>query len=198
MFISVIEEIFGHYQLSSQCLQVQPVMCWHPPVLLYWIGVYSVNSSKTIRLFLQSWTPSSYFSNLTGSFVTNCRISPIIGSYISQIFHDMWRMRCSAGWLSVFSFGRLLGNVSAQLVTVGSINVCLQRHPSINLSISKIRMPDSKVRPSTSPNIIPNPPMRTECAKMKSLSRESFRQGIITPSESSIFELKNFDQSLWL
>ena len=29
---AVIGEIFGHNQLRSECLQVQPVTCWHPPV----------------------------------------------------------------------------------------------------------------------------------------------------------------------
>ena len=29
-------------------------------------------------IFLQSWTSSAYFSNSTGSFVTNCRFSPNI------------------------------------------------------------------------------------------------------------------------
>ena len=37
-----------HNRLRSQCLQVQPVTCWHPPVFLYWIGIYSINPSKTI------------------------------------------------------------------------------------------------------------------------------------------------------
>ena len=29
-------------------------------------------------IFLQSWTSTGYFSNSTGSFVTNCRFSPIV------------------------------------------------------------------------------------------------------------------------
>jgi hypothetical protein len=40
---------FGQNQrLRSSCLQVQPVTCWQPPAFLYWIGVYSINSSKII------------------------------------------------------------------------------------------------------------------------------------------------------
>ena len=35
---AVIGEIFGHNRLRSQCLQVQPVTCSHPPVFLYIIG----------------------------------------------------------------------------------------------------------------------------------------------------------------
>jgi hypothetical protein len=31
--VAVIPEIFGHNWLRSECLQVQPVTCWHPSVL---------------------------------------------------------------------------------------------------------------------------------------------------------------------
>ena len=35
-FGPVFGEIFGHHRLrSSECLQVQVVTCWHPPVFLY-------------------------------------------------------------------------------------------------------------------------------------------------------------------
>ena len=34
-------------------------------------------------IFLQSWTSTVVFSNSTGSFVTNCRFSPIIGPLVS-------------------------------------------------------------------------------------------------------------------
>ena len=30
---AMIREVFGHDRLRSWCLQVQPVTCWHPPVL---------------------------------------------------------------------------------------------------------------------------------------------------------------------
>ena len=36
------------------------------------------NSLKWLVIFLQSWTSTSYFSNSTGSSVTNCRFFPII------------------------------------------------------------------------------------------------------------------------
>ena len=75
----MIGEIFGHNQLRSYCLHVQPVTCWHPPVFLHQIGAYSINSSKMIGNFLQSWTSTGYFSNSTGSSVTKHRFSPIIG-----------------------------------------------------------------------------------------------------------------------
>ena len=75
----MIGEIFGHNQLRSYCLDVQPVTCWHPPVFLYQIGAYSINSSKIIGNFLQSWTSTGYFSNSTGSSVTKHRFSPIMG-----------------------------------------------------------------------------------------------------------------------
>ena len=58
-------------------LQVQPVTCWHPPVFIYWIGVYTINSSKWSVNFLQSWSSPSYFSNSNGSSVSNCRFSLI-------------------------------------------------------------------------------------------------------------------------
>ena len=48
---SVIEDIFGHNQFRSYCLQVQPVTCWHPPVFLHQIGVYSIYSSKMMGNF---------------------------------------------------------------------------------------------------------------------------------------------------
>ena len=35
---------------------------------------------KWLVIFLQSWTSTGYFSNSTGSFVTNCRFSPIIAA----------------------------------------------------------------------------------------------------------------------
>ena len=49
---AVIGKIFWHNnQLRSVCLQVRPVTCRHPPVLVYKIGVYSMNSSKMIADF---------------------------------------------------------------------------------------------------------------------------------------------------
>ena len=39
--------------------------------------------------FLQSWTSTGYFSNSTGSFVTNCRFSPIIGVKCQAIHRDL-------------------------------------------------------------------------------------------------------------
>ena len=47
----VIGEISGHTRLRSECLQVEPVACSHPPVFVYWIGVYSIHSSKMIGKF---------------------------------------------------------------------------------------------------------------------------------------------------
>ena len=41
--------------------------------------MYSINSSKMVVIFLQSWTSAGSLSNSTGSFVTNYRFSPIIG-----------------------------------------------------------------------------------------------------------------------
>ena len=35
---------------------------------------------KWLVIFLQSWTSTGYISNSTGSSVTNCRFSPIIGA----------------------------------------------------------------------------------------------------------------------
>ena len=54
-YIPVIGEIFGHNQLRSKCLQVQPVTCSHPPVFLYKFGVYSINSSKMTGNFPAVW-----------------------------------------------------------------------------------------------------------------------------------------------
>jgi hypothetical protein len=51
------------------------------------LGVYSsINSSKVIGNFLQSWTSTGYFSNWTGSSETNCRFSPIIVWQVSMTF----------------------------------------------------------------------------------------------------------------
>ena len=41
-----------HHRLRSKGSQVQPVACRHPLVFLYYIGVYSIYSSKMIRNFL--------------------------------------------------------------------------------------------------------------------------------------------------
>jgi hypothetical protein len=54
---------------------------------------------KWLVIFLQSWTSTGYFSNSTGSFVTNCRFSPIIGLGFDGLLADtqlhlterMWR-----------------------------------------------------------------------------------------------------------
>ena len=53
-------------------------------------------------IFLQSWTSTAYFSNSTGSSVTNCRFSPIIGSdgleLIDSIFtYDTIHELCCKG-----------------------------------------------------------------------------------------------------
>ena len=45
--------ILRHDWSRSPCTQVQPVTCWHLSVFLYWIGVYSINSSKMISKFLE-------------------------------------------------------------------------------------------------------------------------------------------------
>ena len=53
--------------------------CWRPPVLLYKIGVYPKDSSNMIGNFpavLMNF--NRLFLKLNGSFVTNCRFSPII------------------------------------------------------------------------------------------------------------------------
>ena len=34
--------------MLCSCLQVQPIICWHPSVFRYSFGAYSINSSKTI------------------------------------------------------------------------------------------------------------------------------------------------------
>ena len=53
-----------------ECLQVQPVTCWHPSVFLCWFLVYSIDSSQMID---NSPSGSLEISNSTGSFVINCR-----------------------------------------------------------------------------------------------------------------------------
>ena len=50
-FNPMIGEIFGHSQLRSWSLRVQPVTFWHPSVFLYEIGVYSIDSSQIIGDF---------------------------------------------------------------------------------------------------------------------------------------------------
>ena len=40
-------EVFGHH---NWCLQLQLVRFWHPPLFLYWFVVYSIDSSRMIRV----------------------------------------------------------------------------------------------------------------------------------------------------
>ena len=53
-------------------LQVQPVTCWHPPVFLYKIGIYSIDSSKMIGNFLAVLNFNQLFFKLN-RFICNKR-----------------------------------------------------------------------------------------------------------------------------
>jgi hypothetical protein len=67
----VVGETFGHNRLRSECLQVQPVTCSHPPVFLYKLGYILVHMPlKWLVTFLQFWISTGYFSYSTG-FICN-------------------------------------------------------------------------------------------------------------------------------
>ena len=81
----------GSHQWSGRFLGIiggDPSICksnrLHVGILrfcLYKLGYILWIPLKWSVLFLQFWTSTGYFSNSTGSFVTNCRFSPIIGSH---------------------------------------------------------------------------------------------------------------------
>jgi hypothetical protein len=54
---------------------------------------------KRLVIFLQSWTSTGYFSNPTGSFVTNCLFSPIIvrGELVFSVMTAGWFCEKSGG-----------------------------------------------------------------------------------------------------
>ena len=61
--------------LKSNRLHVQILSC-----SLIKLGIlYRQSPLNWSVIFLQSWTSAGYFSHSTGSSVTNCRFSPIIG-----------------------------------------------------------------------------------------------------------------------
>ena len=74
---SVLEEqwsgrFFGHNRLRSKCLQDYRL---HVDILQFSfikLGYILQSPLKWSVIFLQSWTPTSYFSISTGSSVTNC------------------------------------------------------------------------------------------------------------------------------
>ena len=74
----VIREIFGHNRLRSECLQVQPVTCWHPLFFFTKLGYILKIPLKWSVIVLQSWTSTGYLSNSTGSFETNYWFSLLI------------------------------------------------------------------------------------------------------------------------
>ena len=58
------------------------------PFLNWGIKLYFINSSKTwSAIFLQFPASTGYFSNSTGSSLTNCRFSPIIAGQYSLCRH---------------------------------------------------------------------------------------------------------------
>ena len=52
--------------------------CRHPPVILFKLGYMVEIPLKWSIIFLQSPTSTGYFSNSTGSSVTDCRFSQVI------------------------------------------------------------------------------------------------------------------------
>ena len=95
----------GQFQWSQRLLGIttgwDPSVCTsnrlHVDILRFsfiWLGYILQIPPKWPVTFLQSWTSTVYFSNYTGSSVTNCRFSTIIGSVL--LVHcwpaDEWEM----------------------------------------------------------------------------------------------------------
>ena len=59
---------------------------WHLSVFLHWIAAYSINSHKTIRNLLKSWTSTRYLSNSTSSSGTK-----LMQQWVSSI-HWQWKV----------------------------------------------------------------------------------------------------------
>ena len=104
------------------------------------LGVYSINSSKMIGKFPAMLNFTSYSSNSTGAFVTNCRFSPIIGPTGLML----WYFCCSPWYLGIF-LRFLLNDQIFSWTSTGwfsnptssSVNIA-QLSPFIGLSITFI------------------------------------------------------------
>jgi hypothetical protein len=79
--------ITSRYPSASKSNWLQ---CWHLSGFLYWIGVYSVNSSEMMGNFPEVLTFNRLFLNSTGWFVTSSQFSTFIGT-------DMWIDACREG-----------------------------------------------------------------------------------------------------
>ena len=66
----LIREIFGHNRLHVDILRFSFIKSGY---------IQSIPLKRSV-IFLHSRTSTGYFSNSTGSFVTNCRFSPIINT----------------------------------------------------------------------------------------------------------------------
>ena len=90
-------------------LQVQLVTCWHPSIFYINLRYISYISLKWLVILLKSWTSTNYFSNSTGSSVTNCWFSLIIALSMHVLIKKMscatnfFRQHLSGGRFCKFS-----------------------------------------------------------------------------------------------
>ena len=77
-------------------------------------------------IFLQSWTSTSYFSNSTGSFVTNCQFSPITDVFLQDGDSDRVSILQTFKWQSILGYFFL-----AELRMSWRAMTCFQDLPTI-------------------------------------------------------------------